>query len=899
MWIDKLSSMCLSRVNVLKRIPKSSRTHVAAKLTCLLNDVTRAPDSVKAWCSLFGFPRICLKAEARGGRNRRLTTLAEKCNRYSAEDFIAFNPPRMKKQQKPPNRDIAKTVQGKIEEFDVKGAVRAVSSSDSLADCSDAVAEEMRVKHPQGRAPTVSTSDATSATTTPGKVRKQILSFPAGSAGGPDLLRPQILKDLTAESNGEAAQRLLLAMTNFCNMVLSGTVPPPIRPFFFGANLFALGKKSGGYRPIAVGNTLRRLVAKCAGEDVTSARKQNYGNYQLGYNTPRGAETAAHTVQAYTNSSDISDKHVLLKIDFENAFNTVDRQVILDTIRDKHPSIYHFTSCCYGQKSHLFFGDKVLSSEVGPQQGDPEAPPLFCDAIIDHIQDLSSRLNAWYLDDGQLADLFDVVLQDLRRVQSFAGAVGLRLNPAKCEIIFLGEPDDRTRRNILQQFNDVCPGIKETPIVDLEVLGAPIGQSAQRRVLAKKTEEFETLASNLKLLDAHTALFLLRNCFSIPKVLYYLRSAACFKETDLLQQYDDIINSTLESITNVHLTNNSIMQARQPDHIGGLGIPSAVQLAPSAFLASRHGCEQKVIQILGAGFAVRPDATDAYSTALEMWKGQTRADIAPANPSAQRSWTSPVHAAISQSLKDSLEANDQARLSAAQGSVSSAWLRAYPSINLGLKLNNKQTRVAMALRLGCKVCETHTCVCGQVVQDDGLHGLSCKRSAGRMARHSTLNDIVKRALVSAEVPSVLEPNGLLRRDGKRPDGMTLVPWSRGRCLLWDVTVVDALAPSRIGNYQPTKAAAEAERRKEAKYSELSANGYVFQPVAFEAQGNCGPSSLQFLQDLGKRIIRCTNEPNAKQFLFQRISIAIQMANVACVLGTVETSRDLEEIFMYV
>ena len=64
----------------------------------------------------------------------------------------------------------------------------------------------------------------------------------------------------------------------------------------------------------------------------------------------------------------------------------------------------------------------------------------------------------------------------------------------------------------------------------------------------------------------------------------------------------------------------------------------------------------------------------------------------------------------------------------------------------------------------------------------GLHGLSCKLSAGRHPRHSALNDVVKRYLRSAGVPSVLEPVGVDRGDGKRPDGITVAPFSRGKSL---------------------------------------------------------------------------------------------------------------------
>ena len=35
------------------------------------------------------------------------------------------------------------------------------------------------------------------------------------------------------------------------------------------------------------------------------------------------------------------------------------------------------------------------------------------------------------------------------------------------------------------------------------------------------------------------------------------------------------------------------------------------------------------------------------------------------------------------------------------------------------------------------------------------------------------NDLIKRALGTAQVPAIREPQGLSRQDGKRPDGLTL------------------------------------------------------------------------------------------------------------------------------
>ena len=44
---------------------------------------------------------------------------------------------------------------------------------------------------------------------------------------------------------------------------------------------------------------------------------------------------------------------------------------------------------------------------------------------------------------------------------------------------------------------------------------------------------------------------------------------------------------------------------------------------------------------------------------------------------------------------------------------------------------------------------------------------------------------------------MLESRGLYGTDGKRPDGVTMIPWEKSKQLVWDVTVVDALASSGL------------------------------------------------------------------------------------------------------
>jgi len=102
----------------------------------------------------------------------------------------------------------------------------------------------------------------------------------------------------------------------------------------------------------------------------------------------------------------------------------------------------------------------------------------------------------------------------------------------------------------------------------------------------------------------------------------------------------------------------------------------------------------------------------------------------------------------------------------------------------------------------------------------------------------------------ADVPAVKEPAGLSRSDGKRPDGLTLVPWQAGRSLTWDVTVVDTLASSysAISTTSSGAVAEAAANRKTAKYTSV-ANTHIFVPIAVETLGPVCSEAESFLTDL--------------------------------------------------
>ena len=228
----------------------------------------------------------------------------------------------------------------------------------------------------------------------------------------------------------------------------------------------------------------------------------------------------------------------------------------------------------------------------------------------------------------------------------------------------------------------------------------------------------------------------------------------------------------------------------------------------------------------------------------------------------QKSWDAPRASATTKHLLvNAKDDEDRARLLAASTKESGAWLRALPVSGLGLRLDDASVRIAVGLRLGTPICGQHLCQhCGASVDVLGRQALSCQRSGGRHHRHAALNTIISRALTTAGIPSRLEPTGLLRTDGKRPDGMSLAPWSSGKLLVWDATCSDTFAPSHRSQaaHAPGEVAARAEERKEAKYISLPA-GHQFVPVAVETMGAMGPRTLLFLKELGKRMRAQTGE----------------------------------------
>ena len=85
-------------------------------------------------------------------------------------------------------------------------------------------------------------------------------------------------------------------------------------------------------------------------------------------------------------------------------------------------------------------------------------------------------------------------------------------------------------------------------------------------------------------------------------------------------------------------------------------------------------------------------------------------------------------------------------------------------------------------------------------------------------------------------------------------------------------------------------AAQAEHLKSAKYAALKVSHH-FVPFGVETTGVLGQAALSLVCDLGQLLRQATGEERSREYLLQRIAIAVQRGNAAAVLGTAGRQED--------
>ena len=640
------------------------------------------------------------------------------------------------------------------------------------------------------------------------------------------------------------------ASSNLCNSMallakrLSTTYIDPecISPLL-ACRLIALDKNPG-VRPIGIGDTARRIIAKAVLYIVKTDVQDACGCVQLCGGQISGIEAAAHAVRSAYESD---DNEGLLLANASNAFNSLNRQVALHNIQRICPSLSTILINTYRAPTELFVdGDTILSQE-GTTQGDPLAMPTYALATIPLIQKLEgNHRQVWYADDaaavGKILDLRDW----WERLSTIGPSYGYFPNASKTWLV-IKEGLHETARSIFANtgVNVTCSG--------RPYLGASIGSEeyVAEQVKLKVSEWTANLKSLATIAETqpHAAFAALTHGLT-SKWTYLSRTVPGIGP--LLGPLDEALHSVLlpALLGRPPPSDQERTLFALPARLGGLGvgIPStnAAREFRSSSLITSSPCDHILSQDPEYG--------------LETVEKQLEAKAQVRRENNERTSTQAIE--TRKCMPDSL----QRAMDLASEKGASAWLTALPLMDHGFALHKRGFHDALAIRYGWTPSEMpSTCVCGS--KSSVEHALSCAKGGFPSIRHNEIRDMTATLLTEVchgvcielglqPVPSeALTGATANHQDGARLDITASGFWGGTyERTFFDVRVFNPHAPS---NRQPSLASSyrRHEQTKKRAYEQRcrEVEHASFTPLVMSATGGLAKEATTFYKRLASML----------------------------------------------
>ena len=400
-----LMDICLVDAPLVKRVP-GSQAGMFAQVWGRLLEKAVASKLVGDWSDFFIFPKCILWVPVRGGtRMAKKACFADMVRARLArwpsdvdglwEDVVQRSPKRragegapsvsrLKSEPKSVPSESKKASEQKSKESAVISALRLgdvrkalqVLNSAPIAPKTPETLERLRKLHPVGEKPEPVPQAFEMPYITEDVVRSSLSTFGPGSAAGLFGYKPLLLQQCARAESYSFCRALTSAMNHFA----TGDAPSFLKRFIAGGVSIALEKSATAVRPLACGDPLRRLVAKCFCVMGKSDISRAFAGRNFGVGCKGGVEVVAHSLR------DTLEQHKdsgmgLLKIDFRNAFNEVNRNHFMKATCSMFPALSAWTEWCYGEQSMLLYDHQFIIESMCGVQGDPLGPLYFCCGI--------------------------------------------------------------------------------------------------------------------------------------------------------------------------------------------------------------------------------------------------------------------------------------------------------------------------------------------------------------------------------------------------------------------------------------------------------------------------------------------------------------------------------------
>jgi hypothetical protein len=628
----------------------------------------------------------------------------------------------------------------------------------------------------------------------------------------------------------------------------------------------ALRKPNGSIRPIAVGEIWRRLTSKVAAKWGIAEAGAFLAPLQVGVGTPGGAEGEIHAITALVQHHEGDSALAIATVDFSNAFNTVCRKAMLAGVRQHAPRIARWVELCYTVPNPLVFGDTLMHSQTGVQQGDPLGSLLFSLPLHPLVRRISTDfpdllMNAWYLDDGALVGPHAQVSGALQLLQREGRSIGLAMHPGKSEVWWPTMDEDIGTRY------PAGIGINRGPGITL--LGGALGTPEfVESVVGKRVESIKRGLAALPLFNCpQTELGILRSCMGLPKFTFALRTNAPGAIPLAIAAFDQAQDAAISGILGCGFSPVHRRRMGLPPSMGGLGLPTAASRALPAFL----GSVAQTRSIQGALFA--PCRLAPRHEFLPLWESfqsthttpspLSLASIQECGAKPQQMMSARVDEAERRLLLASGDARSQALLRCASAPYSGTYLT-LPALPQML-VDPRDFRFLLRHRSGIPLGpEGHrTCPCCKqpgVLDPMGDHLASCA-SSGLLRRHNHVAHALAQAARAAGLQVRLEPCALfdahrLGGSRERPADVLLEEWAGHRSLCVDVTIVNPLCATYLAGSAAVNGSAATKKatQKRNKYGlACTEAGLDFTPLVVETLGGIEKSGVAFIRALASRL----------------------------------------------
>ena len=324
-----------STPTVLKHIPRAFRHQFGGELANLVR-IVAGSKNVFDLVRLELFPRFVLAPLPRGGQRGRSQArhlLQQRLHEWRTTAFPDIIARLVNVPHKPARDRFACDEEHEVERMRlrVQSLVQAGSLSKAAKELvstgihqlTPSVLEKLKALHPQAALPSPSAAaDAPEFTCENAEVKAAVLSFPTATAPRPSGLRADHLRECIATVSADVADSLLGALTELANRSLNGALPPAFAEYFLAARLLPFRKKDDGVRPIAVGEVLRRLVAKVAFRQILPDVQGIFPPTQVGVGVTEAVSHVAFAAHSAHQACLKDASFGILQIDVSNAFNT-------------------------------------------------------------------------------------------------------------------------------------------------------------------------------------------------------------------------------------------------------------------------------------------------------------------------------------------------------------------------------------------------------------------------------------------------------------------------------------------------------------------------------------------------------------------------------------------------